>query len=380
MKTYLFFLALIGLFIFSPLSINAQDENTLDLDSLVVMTAENATEINELSRLEKIYVSDLAFSPDGNTLASTNFYAGLILWDIQQLQEPLVKIEGNFSTVAFSPNGELLALGGITPTVEPCECSLSGVYLFDTETYQRRALLLGYGGQDNGIIDLGFNPQGTKLVTVDTNITLWDIDEAMQSEILEIRSDMIIAKPDSQHFFSDVIFSSDGALIAYTSSKNEFSETLNKFITTENQIILWDIKRQMVHHVFNDEVRNVPIIAFNHNSSLLASANTEIIGFNNTPIYSESSSIVLWDVQDGQQEVEFIQNDKISTIAFSPDGSLLATGNFSGDIYLYAVESGEAVAILTGHNGRIETMTFSPDGKLLVSSGNATIRFWGIRN
>jgi WD40 repeat protein len=383
MKTHLFFLVLIGLFIFCPLSIDAQDENTPNLDALVPLTVDNATEISELSRLEqKTYLSDLAFSPDGNVLASVSFYSyeGVRLWDMQQPhQQPTRLLKGFFGTVAFSANGELLAIGGEASGVEPCECNFSTVYLFDTETYQQRALLLGYGGQDNGVSNLAFNPQSTKLVTVDTNVTLWDIDEALQSEILEIRRDMIIAKPDSQHFFSDVIFSSDGTLIAYTSSKNEFSETLNKFITAENQIIFWDVNKQMVQQVLHEEVNNVPIIAFNHDGSLLASGSTEINDYdNNFPVYSEGSPITLRDVRNGQQKAVLTQDNGISYIVFSNDGSLLAAGDFAGNVHLYDVKSAEELTVLTGHSSRVVSLAFSPDGKLLASGGDSTIRLWGV--
>jgi parallel beta-helix repeat protein len=69
----------------------------------------------------------------------------------------------------------------------------------------------------------------------------------------------------------------------------------------------------------------------------------------------------------------------VNSVAFSPDGRLLASGSYDATIKLWEVATGSLVRILTGHTGGVESVAFSPDGRLLASgSGDKTIRLWDI--
>ncbi len=60
----------------------------------------------------------------------------------------------------------------------------------------------------------------------------------------------------------------------------------------------------------------------------------------------------------------------ISAIAYSPDGSQLAVGCLSGDIWIYDASTGAEVAVLAKHTGVVSSVAFSPDGAILASGGN----------
>jgi WD40 repeat protein len=379
MKTYLFFLALIGLFIFFPLSINAQDENTLDSDYLTVMTAENAAEISEISRLEqKTSVSDVTFSTNGNNLASTSFHSGVGLWDIRQLQEPLTFIGGNFLTVSFSPNGGLMAAGGRDFGEEGCECTIDSVHLYDATTYQQRAVLVGLGSQgDTDINHLAFDKDGKHLVTVDGSVGLWDIEQALQLGRLDIHDDMRMIQNYNEHPVWNAAFSPDGMLLAYTTSKNVYKE--GKFMSSDHQIVLWDLSTHSELRVLQGHTNKVRVVVFSPDSSLLASGSGELIGYqdNYAPIYGDDNTVSLWNVETGEQIVVLDFESEISNLVFSPDGKLLAVGDY-GHIHIVDVKNGIELAVLNGHTGIIEGLAFSPDGKLLASGGDSTIRLWGV--
>jgi WD40 repeat protein len=70
----------------------------------------------------------------------------------------------------------------------------------------------------------------------------------------------------------------------------------------------------------------------------------------------------------------------VFSVAFSPDGKLLASGSEDDTVKLWDVASGRELQTLRGHAGNVSSVAFSPDGKLLASgSSDGIIRLWGVR-
>ncbi len=68
---------------------------------------------------------------------------------------------------------------------------------------------------------------------------------------------------------------------------------------------------------------------------------------------------------------------QISSVAFSPDGKILAVGDFDGIIHLWNLEDTSVTKDLKGHKGRVNSITFTPDSQTLASGGeDQTIRLW----
>ena len=81
-----------------------------------------------------------------------------------------------------------------------------------------------------------------------------------------------------------------------------------------------------------------------------------------------------WNLPEGARMR--IGKGEINGLAFSLDGNELAVASSTG-IWMYSVDTGDELALLTGHTAEVRMLVFSPDGKILASTGDdSTTRLW----
>ena len=66
------------------------------------------------------------------------------------------------------------------------------------------------------------------------------------------------------------------------------------------------------------------------------------------------------------------------SLAFSPDGSILASGSEDDSIRLWNVSTGRYIGGFWEHEAGVETLAFSPDGTILASGGGDTVSLWNV--
>lgn len=69
-----------------------------------------------------------------------------------------------------------------------------------------------------------------------------------------------------------------------------------------------------------------------------------------------------------------------TTFALSPDGSYLVSGDSGGAVGIFGVPGGESLARLSGHASDVKSLAFSPDGGLLASASGGNIILWDTAN
>ena len=279
-------------------------------------------------------VACVAFSPDGQTLASGGGYTDgtICFWNPEtgDLKRAIRGTKESVSSLAFSPDGKLLASGS----------SDSLVRLFDPATGELRRVLRGHKG---GVNCVAFSPDGKWLASA------CDADEAVR--LWNAQTGEVVFGGTIRWGGHSVAFTPDGKTLAGG----------GRFGT----LTMWSVpsgSQQRLTHVGKGKVT----VAYSPDGSVSARS-------------SDSTDVGLYDMHKLRPLPSLKDCGRNSPLAFSPDSALVATASAGTAAYLWDAHTGVLKHAFSGHRRAASSLAFSPDGRLLATgSSDNTVKLWDV--
>ncbi len=363
------------------------------------------------------YITCLAYSPDGERIASGSFKTA-VLWDVAGRKQSASFAVGksDLASVAFSSDGkwmaasvdttvkvwdvvagtERLTLKGNTALVSFVDflpggekvaagCIDGSVRLWDLAAVREEPVLRGH---ERRAYSLAFSPDGKFLVSSgsEPEVCVWDVATTRLVDRVPLGATGRIAfSPDGKRLATlgrdglmlwefgtreprlehpwpaeSFAFSPDGTSVAWS---DRDSPPTNPSYRREIQIC--DVATGQKRIVLKDHAY---AMAYSPDGTVLVSGDWDTIRF--------------WDIATGR-DLRAIKirlgGYGLSTMAVSPDGKTLACGGWGGLMQLLDLRTGRSLGMLKGHSSMVSQLAFSPDGRrLATASMDHTIKLWDV--
>ena len=242
------------------------------------------------------------------------------------------------SDVTFLPNRMLLVSSSGDSTIK----------CWDTSTGQLLSTMHSHCG---AVMALAASPDGSRLASASADCTckLRCCDGAATTELWTCSGHTACVQ--------SIAFSADSTRLASAA------------VSPDDTIRLWDaLTGQSIATLHGHSNTGFSSLVFSPDSVLMASAS------------GGDGVILLWDREGDLLATLNRHTDKVYALAFSPDGSRLASGSRVQSIRIWETASQALCSQqLDGHSSWISSLVWSPDGMRLVSaSGDCTLKMWDI--
>ncbi len=325
-------------FAFSPdgnrigIGVRANDENASGSSRYSVEVWDATTGEAKEMRLGHLHsVESIAFSPDGNYIASASFDGfnnTARLWNVKTGKRIPIRNTHpkGINLVVFSLDGPTFATVGADDNT---------TYLWDSKAGNQKITLTGHTKQ---VSCIAYSPDNKTIATgsYDGTIRLWDAATGTHQTTLASAAGGV----------RRLAYSPDGNTIVCGGGNGN--------------VQLWDTQTMKLKSTLTGHTARVKSVAYAPDGNTIATG-------------SSDGTVRLWDAATGKSKVILTGYMRINTAAYSPDSQTIVTGNQDGKVHFWDVSTGTLKNTFTGDkDGIIFNITYSPDGKTIavVSSYN----------
>lgn len=292
----------------------------------------------------------LAFSKDGQDLASGSLDGTVRLWDLDLLRErfKITGHTGGIKALAYTTDNRILACGsGLDGTLR----------LWDAGTSSQLSTLLDHAGLNETVT---FSSDGRTLASggsEDNSILLSDVTKILGGSMY------------NNSLLHSLTGNSGGiTALALSYSKNDLIPSVPGTLASggmDARIHLLNVAKNSQLKTLTGSESTVTALTFDPNGTSLFSG-------------EENGTVRRWDAQTGIEQFNFRSSfNTITALAFSPLGRFLAIGDEVGKIRLFDFVEQSETYIFTEHTRKITSLIFAEDGNTLVSgSEDGTILLW----
>jgi WD40 repeat protein len=275
------------------------------------------------TRSSRARVNTVAYRPDGKLLATGGQDGTIRLWDTARGELVRMLVGGEVQTLSWSADGKILAAGGGFP---------GGVWLWQAETGRLLRRI------PEGLY-AACSPDGRTLAVLGT--------QPANLQLRDAATERVVSSYPFPNFATALAWSPDGKSLAVG--------------LRDKTVRLWDVgSGKETHRLEGHESLGIGGVAWSPDSKRLVTA------------ANKEAAFLVWDAVTGKLRGRFpaaVAGDNGPTVAWSPDGKTVAVGSAG----LFDPDTGRPVRPLDAGEG-IFALAWSPDGQQVATAGIAGIR------